>query len=403
MYAVTPLLAFLLVLAAMTIGDIISAKTKAFVPSVFVTAVVFLVGYWYVFPQDIVTVANLGQPIVTLIMYLLIVHMGTLMNFRELMAQWKTVLISLAGVIGIIILLMTVGIALLGKETAIVGTPPLTGGIVAAILMKDAATAIGNDKLAIVAILVYVLQGFIGYPLTAVLLKKEGVRLLNDYRRGIKSDMVVQAEQAEAHKKLIPQLPAKYNTTYMHLFRLGLVAWFTDIFTKAVNNGIFHNPKAISPFVVGLVFGVIAGQIGLVDREPLVKANSFGWAMTTLMAFIFGGLSKATPEMLGQVAAPLIGIIIIGVIGLLIFSWIAGIVLHESKYMALPIALNALYGFPPNFILTTEAINSLTDNKEEIKYLNDVMMPKMLIGGFTSVTIASVVVGGIFASMLQNL
>lgn len=403
MHAVTPLLAFLLVLTAMTIGDIISAKTKAFVPSVFVTAVVFLVGYWYVFPQDIVTVANLGQPIVTLIMYLLIVHMGTLMNFRELMAQWKTVLISLAGVIGIIILLMTVGIALLGKETAIVGTPPLTGGIVAAILMKDAAAAIGNDKLAIVAILVYVLQGFIGYPLTAVLLKKEGIRLLSDYRKGIKSDLVVQAEKGETHKKLLPQLPAKYNTTYMHLFRLGFVAWLTDIFTKAVNNGIFHNPKAISPFVVALVFGVIAGQIGLVDREPLVKANSFGWAMTTLMAFIFGGLSKATPEMLEQVAGPLVGIIIIGVIGLLIFAWIAGIILHESKYMALPIALNALYGFPPNFILTTEAINSLTDNKEEIKYLNDVMMPKMLIGGFTSVTIASVVVGGIFASMLQNL
>lgn len=403
MHNITALLAFLLVITAMAIGDIVSIKTKAFIPSVFITAVIFLFGYWYIFPQDIINIANLGQPIVTLMMYLLIVHMGTLMNFRELLLQWKTVLISLAGIIGIIIFLMTIGIALLGKTTAIVGTPPLTGGIVAAILMKDAATAIGNDKLAILAILVYVIQGFVGYPLTAILLKKEGIRLLNCYKKGKNSNKILKIENEKIEKKLIPQLPNKYNTIYMHLFRLGLVAWIADIFTKSVNNNIFHNPKAISPFVIALIFGIIAKQIGLVEKEPLIKANSFGWAMTTLMAFIFGGLNKATPDMLKQVALPLIGIIIIGIIGLLIFAWIAGKIFQESKYMALSIALNALYGFPPNFILTTEVIHSLTDEEKEIKYLTDIMMPKMLIGGFTSVTIASVIVGGIFADILQNI
>lgn len=69
--------------------------------------------------------------------------------------------------------------------------------------------------------------------------------------------------------------------------------------------------------------------------------------------------------------------------------------------MSLPIALNALYGFPPNFILTTEAIQSLTEDEKEISYLTDIMLPKMLIGGFTSVTIVSVVIGGIFASFLN--
>lgn len=48
--------------------------------------------------------------------------------------------------------------------------------------------------------------------------------------------------------------------------------------------------------------------------------------------------------------------------------------------MSLPIAMNALYGFPPNFILTTEAIKSITEDENEIEYLTDIMMPKMLIG-----------------------
>lgn len=394
------ILCLLVVMIAMSIGDIVSMKTKAFVPSVFVTAFVFLIGFWYVLPSDVVSKATLGMPVALVAMYLLIVHMGTLMNVRELISQWRTVVISLAGVGGIILFLMTVGVFVLGKETAIVGAPPLTGGIVAAIIMKDAATALGNDNLAVIAILVYVVQGFVGYPLTALLLKREGKRLLDIYKN---SDTKINITQENTVKKeaktLLPTIPEKYNTTYLILARLALVAWLADVFTKLVNTHIFK-ASFLSPFVTCLIFGVIAAEIGIVDRQPLNKANTFGWMMTVLMAFIFEGLNKATPDMLKQVAIPLLGIIVIGVIGLLILSFIAGKILKESPYMALPIALNALYGFPPNFILTNEVINSLSDDADELKYLSQVMVPKMLIGGFTSVTIASVIIGGIFSKML---
>lgn len=394
------LLSFLLVMVAMSIGDISSIKTKAFLPSVFVTAVVFLFGFWYFFPADMITVSTLGQPVAGLVMYLLVTHMGTLMNIKELIAQWKTVVISLCGILGIILFLLTIGTVVLGKDAAIVGAPPLTGGIVAALLMKNAAEAVGKTDLAVVAILVYVVQGFVGYPLTAVLLKKEGLRLLSNYRQGIVEAKVLvdDKKQANTQERAIDK---KYDTAYISLLRLAFVAWLADIFTKFINTQVFNNPKALSPLVTCLVFGVIAAELGIVNRQPLNKANSFGWAMTCLMAFIFEGLNKATPEMLLKVAGPLIGIIVIGVIGLIIFAFIAGKILKESKYMSLPIALNALYGFPPNFILTTEAIQSLTEDEKEISYLTDIMLPKMLIGGFTSVTIVSVVIGGIFASFLN--
>lgn len=395
----TVILSFVLVLLAMAIGDIASMKTKAFLPSVFVTAIVFLVGFWYVFPADMISKATLGQPVAGLVMYLLVVHMGSLMNIKELISQWKTVLISLAGILGIILFLMTIGSAVLGRDAAIVGTPPLTGGIVAAILMKDAAEAIGKTDLAVIAILVYVVQGFVGYPLTAILLKKEGLRLLGEYRSG--NYVKVEAKKEDTPKKERRFLSEKYDTTYIILLRLAFVGWLADVCTKAVNIHVFNNPKAISPLVTCLVFGVIAAELGIINRQPLNKANSFGWAMTCLMAFIFEGLSRATPEMLLEVAGPLVGIIVIGVIGLIVFAYIAGRLLKESKYMALPIALNALYGFPPNFILTTEAIKSLTEDEEEAKYLTENMMPKMLIGGFTSVTIVSVVIGGIFTAFLK--
>lgn len=406
------LLALTVVLFCMSIGDVVSAKTKAFIPSVFVTACVFLVGFWYVLPHDIVELASLGKPFVYLAMYLLITHMGTMMSIRELLAQWRTVLISIAGIIGILVILMTVGVVVLGRETAIIGAPPLTGGIVAAIIMQAAAMEAHQEKLAILAILVYVAQGFIGYPITAILLKKEGNRLLNGFRDGKAKGIDLLLEHKENFEpkqddtkkrrgiRIIPPLPAKYNSMYITLLRLAFVAYLGDIFTKFLNANVFHDPKALSPLITCLVFGVIATELGITEKRALEKANSLGWIILTLMAFIFEGLNKATPEMLGAVIVPLAGVIIIGVSGLLIFAYIAGKLLKESPYMALPIALNALYGFPPNYILTADVIKSLTDDKEEREYLDTIMMPKMLIGGFTSVTIASVVVAGIFASML---
>ncbi|WP_427171150.1 hypothetical protein KST23_01760 [Fusobacterium nucleatum] len=395
----TTILALVIVLVAMSLGDIVSIKTKAWIPSVFVTALIFLFGFWWVFPKDVISTATLGMPVAGLGMYLLVTHMGTLMNIRELMAQWRTVVISIAGILGIIILLLTVGLIFLDKQTAIAGGPPLSGGIVAAIIMKEAATALGNDKLAIIAILIYVVQGFVGYPLTSVLLRKEGDRLLRNFRDNKENINEKIVSNESERKTLIPSLPEKYNTVYIILLKLAFVAYLADCFTKFINNTIFQN-TILSPFVTCLIFGVLAAELGFVDRQALNKANSFGWMITILMAFIYEGLNKATPEMLLEVLLPLVEIIVIGVAGLLIFSFIIGKILKESPYMSLCIALNALYGFPPNFILTNEVIKSLASNKDETEYLTNKILPKMLIGGFTSVTIASVLIAGIFSRFL---
>lgn len=68
--------------------------------------------------------------------------------------------------------------------------------------------------------------------------------------------------------------------------------------------------------------------------------------------------------------------------------------------MAIAISLNALYGFPVNYTLTNDAAMALGKTGEEVDFLTGEMLPKMLIGGFASVTIVSVIIAGIFAKML---
>ena len=391
------MMALCLVLLALTLGDVISAMTKAFVPSVFVSAIIFVIGFWTIFPADIVDLSGIGNPLAQLAILLLITHMGTLMSLKELASQWRTIIIALAGIVGICVGAVALGTVVFDWETAIIATPPLTGGLVASIMMADAATAKGLNDLAVLAILVYVAQGFAGYPLTSILLRKEGNKLLSDFRSGkIKSSAKSEVEETikeESKLRIIPKLPEKYDTTYMVLLRVAIVA-LVAVKLEGLTGG------TISKYVIALVLGAIASEMGLIDRKPLVKSGSFGILITSLMAFVMAGLAKATPDTLAEMAMPLIGIIVFGVVGMGIFSIIAGKLLGISKEMSFAVALTALYGFPPNYIITEDVSKALAETPEEKEFLMDQMLPQMLVGGFTTVTIASVIIAGLFINLI---
>ena len=384
--------AFAIVLAVLTIGELVSKWTKAFIPSVFVSALLFLIGFWTILPADLMTQSSFSKPVVYLSMYLLLTHMGTLMSVKELFGQWKTVAIALSGVAGIILMTMTVGRMLFGFETVVAATPPLTGGVVASILMSGVANERGLTTIAVLATSMYIMQGFFGYPLTALMLKKEARRVIRDFKNGAnEKDLNEKTVKTKSSWKIIPPLPEAYQTPYMILLKLGFVAWLATLAAPYLH---------LNQFIVCLLFGVVGREIGFLEERALNKANAFGWLMTVLMAFIFANLSQATPSMLAQIAGPLFGIIIVGVSGMALVSIIVGKLLGYTKEMAFSVAMTALYGFPADYILTIEAIKSATDDKEESDYATEVMLPKMLVGGFTTVTIASVVIAGVFVKLL---
>lgn len=403
---------FCVIFLILALGDVISARTKAFVPSVFVAAALFVLGYWTgVIPLGLVSKTGLGNPLATVCMYVIITHMGTMMGIREMLAEWKTVAIAAAGLAGMAGLLLTVGAALLGWEAVVIGTPPLSGGIVAAIMMTEAAAKKGLLSMSVLATVIYVMQGFVGYPLTALCLKFEGKRLLSVYRNGgheldkLMAQSNGKAAEEGERKRLVPPLPEKYQTTFTHLAAIGIVAVIADTaakYNKILLNSI--NPAwaaySLHPLVICLIFGCIAAEIGIIERRPLNKAGSFGFIMATIMAFIMGMLNSSTPQMMAEIIGPLAGVIAIGVTGLVIGSAVAGHIFGYQRCMAVALALTALYGFPPNYILTDEAAKALAENNAEYDFLMGQMLPKMLIGGFITVTITSVVLAGIFINLL---
>ncbi len=399
-------LAFVICAAVYLIGEAVSNVTKAWIPSVFVTAAVILVGYWTVLPQSFISDSMLIPFGSTIGMYLILVHMGTVISIKQLLEQWKTIVVCLAGLVGMCALCLVICPMIMDRSYVIAGLPPLTGGIVAATTMMNAANEAGLADAAIFAIAMYCVQGFAGYPLTAACLQLEGKKLLKEYRAGgVKVEKVSNEVDedsgnlvvASSKKKLIPPLPAKWNTAVMILGKMGIVVWLASMLGSWVVPVI--NMK-ISGAIWALLLGILFTSIGFLDESALNKSSSYGIIMFALMMYIFDGLKDCTPEMLGSIILPMIELIVIGVAGMAVLCFVAAKILKTSFLMAFATALTALYGFPPNAVITENTCTALADNAEEKEYLMSKMFAPMIVGGFTTVTITSVIIAGIFAEML---
>lgn len=388
-------LAFVICALVCVIGDFISKLSKAWIPSVFITAVILLIGYWTFIPKNLIADAGLLQLGGSVGIYFCIVHIGTMLSIRQLLSQWKTVIICLIGLAGMCFLCYFICPLFMEKTLTIVGLPPLTGGIVAATMMENEAMNRGMELAAIFAISMYCIQGFAGYPLTTICLHKEGKQLLADYRNHKNKIPTLSSDETkitdENHKKLIPEIPSKYNSPTLLLAKTAFTVWLSIV---------IGNFTGINGAIVTLILSVLLTSLGFLDSDILNKAGSYGFLSFCLTLYIFDGLKNCTPTMLMQILGPMLILVIIGVAGLWIASFIMAKITKTSVSMAYATCLTALYGFPFNVIMTESVCEALTKDENEQQYLKDKMLPPMLVGGFTTVTIASVVIAGIFIKLL---
>jgi hypothetical protein len=383
--------AFLFMLLALAIGEFVSTKTKAFIPSIFVSATLFIIGFWTFFPKDILQVGGISPAMPGFLVMMMVTNLGTMLDIDELIAQWKTVIITLVGMAGIILAVMTIGALLLGNETAAVAAPPLTGGLVSAIMMQELVA--DNEKLSILAMAMYVLQGFVGFPLTNICLKIEAKNYLKRYRAGDIAVQNIKGKEKNSKLNIFPQTPKQYQTDYMILLKTVVLVVLSG-YLEAFTNG------AVSKYVFALLLGVFGAEIGFIERKPLERSRSVGLFLTIIMMYVLSGLNSITIPVLLDLLGNFIILISLATIGIAILCMPVGKKLGLSKAMSFAIGLGTLAGgFPASYVLSDEAAKVLSENDDEYKVLLDHLLPKTLVAGFVSATSGSVIVAGIFASL----
>ena len=383
-------LAFTIVMLIWTISDFVSKKTKSLLSSLLVASIIFLIGFKSnLLPKDILPNSSL-LALGTTVVGFIIVHIGTMISIEELKQQWKTVVVGVSAIIGIAVALLLVGPLFESRNYAIAAIGAVSGGTISIIIVQEAALALGLLSVAVLPVLISALQGLIGFPLTSIILRKEAKRLQGEYRAGTLKTVKVEAKENEQKSKL----PEAFKTTAGTLFVVGVIVLISTL----VNN---LTEGLLNTFIVALLLGVTLRAFGILKPNILTGIDAYGLMMLAILIIIFGPLATIEPQDLIDLIVPISLSFLVGVSGSILFAIVTGKLLGYSLLMSIAVGLTSLYGFPGTMILSQEAAKSIAETEEERLAIEAQILPKMIIAGFSTVTITSVFITSILAGWIQ--
>jgi hypothetical protein len=151
---------------------------------------------------------------------------------------------------------------------------------------------------------------------------------------------------------------------------------------------------------MALAFGILFYETGFLENKILTKANAEGLALFALLVPIFMSLNKATPDMVMSLIGPIVVAFGIALVGIVAVALVSAKIFKYTWEMSLAIGVCCLFGFPATFIISNEVATALGETPEEREFVLTGILPKMLVSGFTTVTIASVFLAGFLANLL---
>ncbi|WP_251445661.1 permease [Vermiculatibacterium agrestimuris] len=385
---------FSIVLALFVIGDWLGIWTKAKLSSIFVVLISFLLLFLFkIVPADIIDQAGLTAA-ASWATPMLVFHMGTMINLRQLIDEWRTVVTSVIGMIAAIIGILLV-IPLIGRDAALVSIPVINGALVATNIMTEAANAKGLELAAMLPAVVFAVQKFVGTPIVSRCGLIEARNLLADYRekkaQGITLSAAPQAA-AESKKVKFYEKHDRFYTANACIFITvlgGLIsAWLGTV-------------TPINYSIIALVLSVLLCELGLIPPKVLDKGKTSGFITMVVFAAIIPALAKISMENIATLAFYVVVIFAATIIASLVIVCVLPCwKVMGSRSLAFGIAMCQMLGFPSTFLISNEVALALSDTEEEKEYVLAKIMPRFVVAGLASVTTLSIIVAGIFANIL---
>ena len=375
-------------------GNFISNKTKAYISSLIPAVIIFIVlMYSGIIPADICTTSGLTGMLNAFVIPLCVVDVGTKLSIKKILPEWKSFATVLAASIGIIIVCFTIGILILGRQRSIAAIPPLTGALLATTVVQQAAAEAGNNAIGVFAMIVLVLQTILALPIATFALK---MYFKDIKKKGIIDNNAPILADEKEEKYILPRIPKSWDSSYMIIFKMAIVAYIGAV----VGNGLAAPTKNIlSPTLMYVLFGLIASEIGFLERGPLEKSNSVGIIYLALFSVLMSTFSSVTLETLVSQIVPGLRVIFIRLIGIAVLSAAAGKLFKVSPWLSIAIGTCCYLGYPGSQIVVEETVRGSDLTDEEKSKITKTVLPKMIIG-YLSSAIISIICAGIFTPII---
>ena len=283
----TPISALAILFCIYAVSELIAQKSKAIFSTVLSIAILLLAGFWSgILPRTLIDDAQITG-FGNIIAGLLIVSLGTTIDFAELRRQWKVVVTALCGVCGAVAAIVLIGQPFIGSEMAIAGAPIFAGGSAATLIMTSTLKEMNLTTAATFCIVLYVTQKFIGVPIASLLLRRTA-RLIRDDAVLVEQYSTLQEENAAAHHGPL-HLPKCCERPSMYLAKLAVVAVIAYYASKLTGGAVHY-------FVMCLIMGAVFFALGFLDKSILGKTQASSLITFFVTILIFSNLAQTTPE-----------------------------------------------------------------------------------------------------------
>lgn len=389
----TPIMAFAVVVIFFAIGDIIAIKTKGLISSFIFTIVMVMIfgATLHILPENLIETAGLSNILVTYGVVLTFVNIGSNLKFNELVAEWKTVVVSLGAMAAVIVMGFTLGTVLFGREYALSSIGTICGGLGSTLVTSELATKAGRSDIAVFVTTMMTFQSLVGIMISSVCLNRACRKYIESGR--IKQDETVTSKKFNI--KIIPDFPPIAQSPMMSFARLAVVGVIGEMFSKV---------SGVNSTVCYLIFGFLLTEIGFLERGSLKKSGGENIVLLGSYAYLLINFLSLTFTELLQMMIPIFGLLIIGALVAALAAVVVGKFLKWDMWLSAAVGVTCLLGYPFTYGIAMEAVNGSTFGKnfteEEIQRLTNYVLPKMVIGGVISVSIVSVIIAAYISPLL---
>lgn len=382
---------FMIVLIVFALGDIVGKITKGKLSGMMVVMLLFLVGFLTkMIPADIIDQGGLTA-LSKLAIAMVLFNMGTTLNVKQLIEEWRTVLMAALCMLASCLVMLLVS-PIIGFDTMLVGMPVINGAAMATSLMASAAAEKGLATAAALCAVIYSVQKFVGAPIASAMGIRYGKKLLKAYREN-PAQFKKQETGNGASAKI--SFADKHKEWYSANVMMALVA---------AGSWVAHILGDLTPInysIWALLLGVVCAASGLVPTKPLQKSNSYGLMMVAVFGSIIPSLAKVSLSDLGTMAFQTIVLFAAALIGVALVGWVLPTwKLVGDKDLAVGIGVEQFLGFPSNVVICREVGDAVGETPEEKAFIEDTLNVPYVVGGITVITVLSTMLAGFVINML---
>lgn len=369
----TSLTVFLILVA---LSQVIAVKSKHRISIQFTLGLFFIIGYALeLFPANMIEMSKM-KDVGFIAFNVLIIHSGTMLDLRALK---RTKNIVGLGFCSALIMIAVVGLGLqpfLGTPVAWISAAPMIGGgatsaIASVSIMK------AYPYLSALPWILFMIQSFFCIPLLNKALRNEASQFASNAITGPSVSIELsRKEKRDRRSEKESIINREYKHTAYYLATLMIVSVLNQFAIGFVPGEI-----PIHPAMTALILGCLLGHIGLLDRSPLSRSDSFGFLMLGLMSLMCHTLAFAPLDAVVKMLIPAIIVFVVGASTLWIAGGWLGPYFGMSRSKGQVVAVSSMAGMPLAAVLVDETARNYAITDAHESYIQQEMKPTVIATG----------------------